>query len=107
MALSGGTEYVHPSFPRVSLPSTTHPDLLQKCVVRMRPGPRDAVATKIRPPAAAGSKPPRRHISTTAMPAIVHGALVGIATACAVTRSVPVALTEAAVLLAGVTMIRR
>jgi hypothetical protein len=66
------------------------------------------VATKTPAPPQTGSKPPRRRISTTAVLAIMHGALVGVAAVYAVTRSVSVVLVAAAaaVLLVGLAVIR-
>jgi uncharacterized membrane protein (Fun14 family) len=66
------------------------------------------VATKTPVPTPAGSRPRRRRTSTTAVLAVMHGALVGIAAVYAVTRSVPVVLIAAgaAVVLAGLAVIR-
>ena len=65
------------------------------------------MATKT-PVPTAETKPPKRRTSTTAVLAIVHGALVGIAAVYAATHSIPVVLIAAgaAVLLAAVAVIR-
>jgi hypothetical protein len=68
---------------------------------------RSAVATKT-PVPTAGSKPPKRRTGTTAILAIMHAALVGVAAVYAATHSIPVVLIAAgaAVLLAAVAAIR-
>jgi hypothetical protein len=66
------------------------------------------VASKTPVPATGGKPPPRRRVSTSAVLAIMHAALVGIATVFVVTHSVPVVLIAAgaAVVLVGLAVIR-
>ena len=66
------------------------------------------MATKTPVPAAKNKRPRRHRISTSAVLAIMHAALVGVAGVFAVTHSVPVVLIAAgaAVLLVGLAVIR-